>query len=298
MALQDAGFWTGTIAYTPPAGNRAQLAPVTIPLGGTDGNGTSWLITKLEGWDSPDVQGGGIIARSGDHGGWAGPQEYAARAMTLTVQATALTQALRDVARAQLQQAVPVSDLARFTYNEPVPKSVLVRRSGKVAETYPTLVDAVFSIVLEAPDPRKYSAQVHMPGPVNAASSSLIGFTVPFTVPVTLPAQAPAGTMALANAGTFESRPVITITGPIVAPTVTNVTTGQTVSWSLLSLGASDVLVADFSMAQSYLNGVYVPADVFSAWWVLPASATSTIALGGKPQPGATISASYSDSWI
>ena len=57
------------------------------------------------------------------------PQYYAARAITLTVTASAPTQALRDLARALLQHAVPISDLAVFTYNEPVPKQAAVRRS-------------------------------------------------------------------------------------------------------------------------------------------------------------------------
>ena len=66
--------------------------------------------------------------KAGDHGAWAAPQYYAARAITLSVTASAPTQALRDLARALLQQAVPISDLATFAYNEPVPKQAAVRR--------------------------------------------------------------------------------------------------------------------------------------------------------------------------
>lgn len=293
----DLGFWTGSIDYTPSAANLGQLTPVSIPLGAVDGNGTAWLITKLTGWDSPDVQGGGVIAKSGDHGAFAAPQFYAARALTLSVQATALTQALRDVARAQLQQAVPVSDLAVFTYDEPVPKQVMVRRSGQIPETYPTLFDVVFSIVLIAPDPRKYSVEAYSPQ-VNAVDTVLVGAQVPFTVPVTLPPQpSDSGAISAQNHGTFESPPVITITGPVTAPAVTNVTTGQTVSWSALTLGADDVLVADFSVQETQLNGVFVPADLFSSWWMLPPG-VSTIQMTGSAQPGSGMTLSYRDAWI
>src|SRR6266487_4502712 len=85
---------------------------------------------RSDGWDSPDVQGAGVIPKSGDHGGWATPQFYAPRALTWTITASAPSQALRDQARALLQQAVPVSDLATIIYDEPVPKQIQARRSG------------------------------------------------------------------------------------------------------------------------------------------------------------------------
>ena len=145
----DTGFWTGGLIYS--------AADLDIEFGAVDGNGICWLWQKLEGWDGPDVQGAGVIARSGDHGAWASPQYFAARTMTLTVTASAPTQALRDTARALLQQAVPISDLAQLRYDEPVSKYAWVRRSGKITESYPTLSDVTFAIGLVAPDPRKYA---------------------------------------------------------------------------------------------------------------------------------------------
>jgi hypothetical protein len=292
----DVGYWTGAIDYTPAAGNVAQLQPVSIPLGQVDGNGICWLIQKVEGWDGPDVQGGGVIPKSGDHGAWPAPQYYAARQLTLTVTASAPTQALRDLARALLQQAVPISDLALLTYNEPSPKQALVRRSGKITETYPTLCDVTFTIGMVAPDPRKYGTQPKTLQ-VNAFDSSLIGMIVPFTVPFTLPAQPPGGIFQLANAGTFETRPVITITGPISGPALLNVTTGQQVSWSGLVMEAGDTLVADFGAGQAFLNGVFAPADLNSSWWTLPPG-VSTVQLAGSAGAGAGMSAAWRDAWI
>lgn len=292
----DLGYWTGSIAYTPSPGSTTQLSPVTIPLGGVDGNGIAWLLNKVEGWDGPDVQGGGVIPKSGDHGAWASPQYYAARNLTLTITASAPGQALRDLARGLLQEAIPVSDLAVFSYDEPVPKQAQVRRSGKISETYPTLTDVQFTCGLVAPDPRKYAVQVQQ-ATVNAPPSVATGFTFPLTFPLTMPAQAPAGAVSVTNAGTFETRPACTVSGPVTGPGLMNVTTGQQVSWTGLVLNAGDVLTADFLARQGYLNGTYRPADLFSAWWVLPPG-TSTIQLTGDTGAGASLAVTWQDSWI
>ena len=291
----DTGFWTGSLAYVPSAGNTAVLAGSAVELGAVDSNGIAWLLQKVEGWDGPDVQGGGVLAKSGDHGAFPSPQFYAARAITLTITASAPTQALRDLARSLLQQVVPISDLCTFTYDEPIPKQAQVRRSGKITETYPTLADVTFSVALIAPDPRKYSAQQHSVTVV-ALPSNTIGFTSPFTSPFTPPAQPPAGAAAITNAGDFESRPVITIQGPVTAPTLANVTTGQIVSFSQLVLGATDELEVDFTVAQARLNGVYRSADLSSSWWTLPPGA-STVQLGGQVGSGASMAIAWSDSW-
>lgn len=294
----DLGYWTGSISYAPPASNLAQLTPVSIPLGAVDGNGIAWLFQKIDGWDGPDVQGGGVIPKSGDHGAWASPQYYAARNLTLTITASAPTQAQRDLARALLQQAIPVSDLALFTYNEPVPKTAMVRRSGKITEAYPTLADVTFTCGLVAPDPRKYSAQVNTAGPVNASPSTGIGITFPVTFPLAFPAQPPSGSVAVTNAGSFESRPRITVTGPVTSPSVANITTGQTVSWTGLVLGPGDVLTVDFSIAQGLLNGAYRPADLSSSWWTLPPGVPCTILLGGLTGAGSSIAVTWQNAYV
>jgi hypothetical protein len=284
----DVGFWQGSLEYND--------AGVTIEFGATDANGVTWLWQKLDGWDGPDVQGGGVIPKSGDHGAWAAPQFLAARNLTLTATASAPTQALRDTARALMQQAIPVSDLAVLTVGEPVPKQAMVRRSGKITETCPTLCDVTFTCGLVAPDPRKYATQPTVIT-IGAQPTLGAGLAVPIVMPLSFPAQAAGGSLVATNNGTFETRPLITITGPITSPGLTNVTTGQTVSWTGLALGAADVLTVDFGIRQGLLNGVFRPADLFSAWWTLPPG-SSTIQMSGASSTGATVSVSYSDAWI
>lgn len=297
----DVGYWTGALTY----------GALGIEFGQTDDNGITWLWQKLEGWDGPDVQGAGVIARSGDHGAWASPQYYAARTLTWTVTASAPTQALRDQARAILQQAVPISGLAQLRYDEPISKYAWVRRSGKVTETYPTLCDVTFTIGLVAPDPRKYStAQRSLSiGLIPAGLGG--GMVEPFTIPFTLAAAPPPSTAIATNAGNFESPPIVVITGPVAGPSITNLTTGQTIAWPTLTLGTADVLVVDCLNRQGIVNpttvstspgvpstgGTYWPAAVSSAWWQI-APGDNQIQYGGSAGSGSTALFYWADTWV
>jgi hypothetical protein len=299
----DTGFWTGGLIYS--------AASLDLEFGTTDSNGITWLWQKIEGWDSPDIQGAGVIARAGDHGAWASPQYFAARNLTLTVTASAPSQALRDTARTLLQQAVPISDLAMLRYDEPVPKYTWVRRSGKVTEAYPTLSDVTFTVGLVAPDPRKYAM---------AQKTLLIGLlssggggsmTVPFSVPFSLASAPPPGTATAINSGNFATPPVAVVGGPVAGPTLSNLTTGQTVSWSGLTLNSGDVLAVDFLNRQAFVNpttvstspgipstgGTFWPADATSSWWQVGAG-TSQLQFGGTAGTGATARFYFQDAYI
>ena len=299
----DVGYWTGGLTYA--------KAGVDIEFGKVDSNGIAWLWQKLEGWDGPDIQGAGVIPRSGTHGAWASPQYYAARTMTWTVTASAPTQALRDTARALLQQAVPVGDLALLRYDEPIPKTTWVRRSGKLTEQYPTLLDVVFTIGLVAPDPRKYSTQQRSVIIGLATAGAGGGMVEPFAVPFTLAGAPPPGTSAAINNGGFQTPAVAVVQGPVTGPQLGNATTGQTVSWSNLNLNAGDVFVVDFLNRQGFVNpstvsyspgvpsvgGTYWPADVSSSWWEI-APGVNTLQFGGTAGIGSTATVFWADAWV
>jgi Phage tail protein len=292
----DTGFWTGSIAYQPSWAS----VPFTIPLGSVDGNGVAWVLKGLKGWDGPPAVGQ-VIQRSADHGGWPSAAYYGPRLMTLSVEAKAPTQALRDQAAEQLVQAVPVSDLATFTYNEPVPKLAYVRQNGSANITMdkPTLVDVVFSIPLVAPDPRKY-ATVPFAGTATLPAPVINPLTLPVTLPAGFPGSVPAidSAVTCVNAGTFETRPVITVTGPITGPQVVNAATGQTVTFTGLSLAATDQLVLYTDSRQSFLNGAFYGADTNSAWWTLNQGTTQVYLAGQNFAGGATITVAYSSAWL
>lgn len=286
----DIGYWTGSIAY----------GALSVQFGATDANGITWLWQSITGWDSPPTAGQ-VIQRSADQGGWPAAQFYGPRVMTLTVLASAPTQALRDIARGLLQQVVPVNDLATLVVGEPVPKLTYVRRnaSASIGETYPTLTDVQFVIPLVSPDPRKYAVQpvidqIIMPVPV------INPLTLPFTTPVFYPGGIPPEASAITadNDGTYETRPTITLTGPCLGPSIVNATTGQAITFTGLSLASSDVLVIDTDNRQSTLNGVFYPADIGSQWWTLASGPTQVYLSAFQSPGGATLTINYSPAWI
>ena len=291
-AAVDVGFWTGGITYTPAVG----AGPATdLEFGAVDANGIGWMLNSFDGMGGPDTVGQ-VVQQAGDHGGWATPQFYGPRVMTLTVTASAPSWALRDVARATLQQAVPVSDLALLRLDEPVPKQMLVRRSGGLPEKSLNLTDVQFSVILVAPDPRKYGTVLHS---LTATQQSIAaGLAPPLTPPITLPAGFPPMAVACTNAGSFETRPVVTIRGPITGPGVVNQATGQKVTFSSLTLATSlDVLAVDFLNRQALLNGAYRTADLSSSWWVLPPG-TTTVQVTGTGTTGSQTTVAWRDAWI
>jgi hypothetical protein len=292
------GFWSGSFTYSPV------YAPdgLTVSIGtGPDANGTTWTWQSIDGWDSPDVAGQ-VIQRSADHGGWPASQFLAPRIITVTVMAEAQTQALRDVARAQFQQVLAVgitpNDLTTLVYNEPVPKTALVRRSGKIPEQKPDLTSVIFTANLVCPDPRKYAAEPGGETAFGSAGGEGGGLVVPFTVPFSLDPGNPPGVMTCVNAGNFETRPVLTLTGPLTAPAVSNSTYGMTISFSGVTLGATDVLTIDTDSRACYLNGGYCNADLGSAWWVLQPG-PNTLELGSSAAgDGANFQAVWSSAWL
>jgi hypothetical protein len=279
----EIGYWTGSLTY---GANQ-------INFGAKDANGTAWAWLGIDGMGDAPTDGS-VLQRGSDHGGYATPQFYGPRPLTLRVRAAATSQAARDAARAALQAAVPVSDLATLVYNEPVPKTVYVRRSGGIKVTSQTLTDVDFAIGLIAPDPRKYGAASSV---TVIANSQTLGIVFPLTFPVTFPAQPPAGSATITNNGNFETRPTITISGPIDGPSVYNQTTGQTISFSSLTMTSTDTLVLDLLNKVAYLNGSPVGADLWSSWWVLePGSAQ--VVLQGAAAVGAEMTINLNDAWM
>jgi hypothetical protein len=296
----DVGYWTGSLVYQPAWSS----SPLSIEFGTVDATGTSWLLQSVEGWDSPPAAVGQVIQRSADHGGYATAQYFGPRILTLTVWASSPTQAIRDQARALMQQVVPISDLGTFTYGEPVPKVAYVRRnaSADVTETYPTLTDVIFTLPLVAPDPRKYDPDAVTQSsltPQAPASPLALPFLSGF--PVTFPAQAVAGSEGIValNAGTFETRPVIVVTGPATSPSVNNASTGQSVTFTGLVLHSAAQLTLDMDGRQAFVGSEFQAADPSSSWFVLePGETLVTLTGAAGTTGGSSISMSYSSAWI
>ena len=111
-------------------------------------------------------------------------------------------------------------------------------------------------------------------------------------------ARPPSSTAVTAyNTGTFETRPTLTVTGPITSPSVVNAATAQQITFTGLTLSGTDLLVLDTDNRQALLNGSFQPADVSSAWFVLEPGATQ-IYLTGVTTGGASLTVQYSPAYV
>ncbi|KPM55729.1 hypothetical protein ACG83_10650 [Frankia sp. R43] len=281
-AQAGCGYWTGALG--------------ALEFGLVDEAGVAWTWQGLNAWDGP-ATAGTVAQRSGDHGGWAGPQYYAPRTLTLRVSADAPSQSARDAARARMRGAVPVNALTTLRYDEPVPKQCQVRRSGSLAEVCPTLTSADFEIGLVAPDPRWYGAELHETSIPAVNTVSAAGISLPITPPFTFAEAPPGGSVTVVNAGTFESRPVVTLTGAIASPAITHLGSGAQVSFPGLELVAGDVLVLDLDLRQATYNGAFRAASPLSGWWVLSPGENS-LRLDGASDGTAVMTVTWRDAWI
>lgn len=250
----------------------------SLTLGQVDAAGVAWTVGAdgLQGWDGTDVRTQ-YTDREADHGAWAGPTYLTARPITLAGTITAPDLPSLDTAIDQLQAAASLTDTL-LVVAESVPKQALVRRSGKPLVRLVTDRVAVYSLLLTAADPRRYSTVLQSQSAALPSTSG--GLTLPITLPLTITATTASGAITLTNDGSIATRPVLTITGPtvggftIVASSPSGAITQQTYSDSL---GTGDVLVID-SMARTVtLNGQVSRRLYWSGTWPeIPAESSLT----------------------
>lgn len=232
------------------AGIRVDLGDVS--LNQLDDDGTWWVGENLDGWDGSDVKSQ-LSGREADHGSWQGPSYLTERVLTLTGSIAAASPAALEDAVEQLLAADSLTDTT-LTVWETVPKQVTCRRSGKPLVQRQGPIDADFSLLMTAGDPRRYA--VGLQSGITMLASTTGGLTLPIALPVTFNAVTVAGQVDAFNSGRFETRPRIIIDGPVSQPSVL----AQQPDGSVLpmtysqDLGAGDRLVIDVAAKSVVLN--------------------------------------------
>jgi hypothetical protein len=240
--------------YTPGAaldGLQATLG--NVALGAVDSGGVAWYLQTLDGWDSPDNRAE-FTEREGDHGAWASPVYLGSRPITLGGTIVAPSQAALEAAMDQLREAAGLTDTV-LTVAETVPKQAIVRRSGKPLMQYVTDTKATYSVMVTAADPRRYatSLQTQTTGlPVTSG-----GLSFPVTFPITFSATGGPGQVTAVNSGDFETRPVLTLAGPVVAPLVSALYPDGSVRQLVYGqdLATGDILTIDTDAHTVLING-------------------------------------------
>lgn len=139
------------------------MAALTMTLGGitfngaADGNGVSYRVLRFDGWDSPDVRQT-VLDRVGDEGGILAESFYGTRTIILRGWIIAPTYTALWQGWNSLTTASDLVDAnGTLVVNEPTPKQVFVRRSGRLQIDWWSDTKAEFQLTLLAVDPRKYA---------------------------------------------------------------------------------------------------------------------------------------------
>ncbi|MDX3746700.1 phage distal tail protein [Streptomyces sp. AK08-02] len=287
--------------YTPGAaldGLRASLG--SVDLGAVDSDGTAWFLQSLDGWDSPEVRAE-YTDREADHGAWASPVYLGSRPVTLAGTIVAATQDLLEASMERLRAAASLTDTV-LTVWETVSKQATVRRSGKPLMQYVTNTTATYSVMVTAQDPRRYSTTLGTG--TTALPSTTGGLAFPSSFPLTFSAATVSGQITAANAGTVDTRPVLTITGPVVAPVIAALYPDGTVRQLIYSLDlvTGDVLTIDTDARTVLLNGGVSRRrfmTVAGGWPVIPAgSSVSYQFQSGTYNATAMLTAAWRSAWM
>lgn len=287
------------IPGTDLGGIRADLG--SIPLGGVDTAGVDWALQSLEGWDSPDVRSE-YTEREADHGAWASPVYYGARPITLAGIVTAPDRTTLEDALERLRSAASLGDTTLVVYELTTPKQATVRRSGKPLVAYTTDRIATYSVMVTAADPRRYDVTLQT-GTAYLPSTSG-GVTLPAALPWTLSSTTVSGEIDAVNSGTFESRPVLTIAGPVSAPQILCQMPDGSVKFLNYSqdLLSGDVLVIDTDAHTVTLNGNVSRRRFLTlptGWPTIPAaSMVSFLFRAGSYNSTAMLTATWRSAWM
>jgi hypothetical protein len=278
---------------------RVDLGPVQFGL--VDTAGVAWRVGSdgLQGWDSAEVRTE-LSDREADHGSWMGPVYLGSRPVTLAGTVVAPDAAALDGAIDQLLAACSLTDTV-LTVWETTPKQATVRRSGKPIVKRETDRVATWSLLVTAPDPRRYGVTLQAPTAVHLPMVTG-GLTPPLAPPLTINTTTVSGQIVARNRGTFPTRPIFTITGPVTAPQIV----AQYVDGSARALSysadlvAGDTLTIDTDARTAVLNGVVSRRRYLSGQWPeIPAGGTVTIGFRANGySPTATLTATWRSAWI
>ncbi|MER5653427.1 hypothetical protein ABT076_10470 [Streptomyces sp. NPDC002131] len=289
------------MAYTPSTdldGRQATLG--ALRLGAVDSAGVAWFLQTLEGWDSPEIRSE-FQEREADHGAWASPVYLGSRPITLAGTVEAPDRASLDTALDQLYVAAGLGDTT-LTVWESTPKQATVRRSGKLLAQHVTDRTATWSVMVTAADPRRYGTTLQTG--TTGLPSTTGGLTFPVTFPVTFSATTVSGQINAVNVGSMDTRPIITITGPVVAPVVSALYPDGSVRQLIYSqdLATGDVLVIDTDAHTVVLNGVVSRRrfmTVSGGWPTIPAGGSLNYQFQSSTYNATTtLTASWRAAWM
>lgn len=268
------------------------------------GDGSAYQITKLTGLhDSPEVRTSDQI-RARAHGMYAGTDLLGGRSLMAQVEVvaphpdeTTWSDFSRALVPGQGDELPLVFQIPGVAGGVAVQIAARVRRLALPVDRNYFFGHGSAAVEFWATDPRIYS-QATTTQTVSQAVPSGAGLTFPITFPLTFGGAVSGGSFTASNAGEFAAPWTATISGPIVNPTLENVTTGQTVAFTG-SVAAGETLVISSLDRSVLLNGTasrYSWLVIGSSWWQL-APGDNTVRLAGTSGSG-SVSFTFRSAWV
>ncbi|MFD6025708.1 phage distal tail protein [Streptomyces griseoluteus] len=272
----------------------------SLRLGAADSAGVAWRLQTLEGWDSPDIRAD-LQEREADHGAWASPVFLGARPITLGGVIEAPDRGALQAAMDQLSAAASLTDTTLTVWEQP-PRQATVRRSGKPLMQYTSDRVATWSVLVTAADPRRYET-TQQTGTTGLPSTTG-GLSFPVTFPISFSATTVSGQIVASNAGNIGTRPVITITGPVSAPSVSALYPDGSLRQLLysLDLAVGETLVIDVDAHSVLLNGGVSRRrflTVSGGWPAVPPGASVAFQFQAATyNPNAQLTVAWRSAWM
>lgn len=265
-----------------------------------DAEGVRWTLTGLDGWDDgwDSGTGTGVQQRAYAEGSWVTAQYAGARLIHASGSIDTESDVWDDATRAwdRLLAQVPFRGLGTLAVSVgegTMPERIAaVRQEGK-----PVFSDRIggygkFSLSLLAPDPRKYAAALQTLNLVLPVSTG--GLVWPVTYPVTWTGVTTNSTGTVVNDGTWDSPPVLTVTGPCPPCRITNLTTSQSLR-VVDAVSAGQELVIDVAAGTATVEGQ--SRRVLGSWWSLvPGENTIAFSADGY-DAGAALTVEFRSAW-
>jgi Siphovirus-type tail component, C-terminal domain len=174
-----------------------------------------------------------------------------------------------------------------------------VRRSSDVKTEPMSPTSFRWSIILVAPDPRRYSnAATSLSAGLPQVGSG--GLVFPLVFPLTFGSGTSGGQLLLTNNGTMATWPSWDILGPVTGPVITNLDTGQRLAFDpAFTVAAGQHLLINPDAKTVFLGGVSRRASLFIAEWfdVPPGSVNVRFSSASGADPAALLTATWRDAW-
>lgn len=241
----------------------------------SDPNPRIWLNDPIEGFDAPEYRLN-EYDRSSEDGGYVSSAYYGSRAITLSGMIVAGSLSEYESMRKELIQAVSIQ---RDKYSVPVGTTI----------TFTTLAGTPYKIsaffkkpefawdgikygrfLLQATVPDPFIYDVNLFTSENIAQATGGGYQTPHGSPYYTNVSMGGGTVVV-NDGGVEIYPIITLTGSLTNPIITNQTSGLYLKINY-TLAAGDTIIVDMRNKTMTLNNsssLLSTKTVDSNWWPL-----------------------------